>query len=1723
MRQFLPFLLLFFCFDSTSSVAQTYGNEWINYSQTFYKFKILNTGIHRLNYSDLTTASVPTTSFSSANIQIFGREQELPIHIEDGGDNSLDSGDYILFYAQKNDGWLDSTLYANPDKIGNPAYSLYNDSIYYFFTWNNLTTNKRFVVETDNNFNAYTPSTHIQWLYEQEFHTAYFEGVNLGSSSTSFFNDVEGFCRTNNTGPFTFNYNAPTAFPYYGIDGEKPKIIGHSFTSNNPQPAPNGFNHHLRYLVGPSDSVLLDTLVLGAQGIQLKTSFGANLLGTSNTSIKWNIVGDLAVTSDVQGLTYLSLRYPKQPNLTGFTRGRFTSLNSSVSTKSRLDLVYTATNPIIFSFGDVPRKLNAINNGSGITQVLIPNNVSSDRQELVFSPLSNAFPVDVLTMVGANGQFKDYSQFTPDSALLIVYHKSLEQGTQDYKAYRQSVDGGSYQVIEAEVEELYLQFGGGIPKHINGIRRYAHFMYNQSVKKPAALFLVGKGIREAIVFTTTASGAGTRTNTQIYAQSLVPSFGQPSSDIAITASLIPNNWAPLIPTGRLSVTNEAGVQNYLAKVIEHENGIDSSSVYTSADKDWQKQVLHFAGGTTQTEQIDFRGFLESMEGDIENEKFGGNVTRIYKNNSDPLDPSTYSEIATRLASGVSIMNFFGHANSQTSGFEINLDEPSNWNNQGKYPFVIANTCYNGNIFYHENLGFSTSEKFVRAQNSGAIGFLSAVSLGFSGPLFTYTKALYQHMSLDSYGLPIAKQIQNAIESLPYDSTLSGLLTETMALQMTYNGDPLVHLNWHTKPEIELLEQNISFSPSNIDLSVDSITVHIELTNLGQSILDTVVVEIRRDFPESATDSVYFIQLPELHYNAFIDFKVPLQPNIGIGVNQFSVSADIPSFTNEVYDEISNNQVVKTLIINIDGIQPVSPPKFAVVPTDSIVLKASTIDPLASIQTYRFEIDTTDTFNSPELHYQEIVSIGGVKEAYPEDWKLASNNQISPLIAADSTVFFWRVALSAPTLDWKESSFQYISGKSGWGQDHFYQFEDNSFNSLEYDRPNRKLHFTIGDTNWVDVMAVGTNAPTSQNQWLINNTQQEYDMCTVAPSLHVGVVDPFTFQAWGKRWVNAQGDTINPTHGFGNANDLSVCRNRVEKYFIFRQNSASQLAAFQNMVLNEVPNGHYLIIYAPFTGAQYNLWNSIDSLGMYSTFAALGSDSIHANRPNRNMAFFVKKGDPNSVIELFGQFVNDPVHLTAPMIGVDYFGQEVSPFIGPAKKWENFYWKQDSEETIPGDTSSIEIETFDINKNSLGAYMFNINANDSVLNLESYASAALSPYVRLRSSIRDSINFTPPQLDRWHVLYEPTPEAAIDGTNGYYWTAANDTTDEGSEISFAIDVRNIFDVDMDSLLVHYYIEDQNHVKHYLPYPRQDSLRINETLRDTITFSTFGYPGSNIFWMEVNPYIGQTGLKDQAEQFHFNNLLHIPFHVNTDEKNPLLDVTFDGRRILNGDIINPYAEVLITLKDDNPLLLMNEIADTALFGVYLTDPNGVQKRIPFEMNGQTVMQWIPATAQNKRFKIMYPGAFEQDGKYTLLVQGSDKSGNLSGDLDFRITFEVVTESSITKLMNYPNPFSTSTRFVFTLTGSEVPDDVLIQIMTVSGKIVREINEVEFGPMYIGRNISEFAWDGKDQFGDQLANGVYLYRVQMKLNGENMKQRESGADTYFTKEFGKMYLMR
>ncbi|MFK8038226.1 MAG: C25 family cysteine peptidase [Crocinitomicaceae bacterium] len=1711
------FISIFFIAFSFFSKAQ-FGNEWIDYSQQYYSFKVAKNGIYKLDYNSLNTAGFPISSTLSSEIQLWGFEKEQPIFIEDGGDNSIDPGDYILFYAKKNTTWLDSLMYEDPNHVANRYFPHYNDTITYFLSINNGGNNLRVISETDINYASYPENDYVLETSFNSHHSLYVAGFSSFGLSKSQYIEAEGWSSSRvNALSSTHHINTllSTRRAYTGPNAPNATGIAVSSGASNGTGGSSG-NHHLQVINMQTNTILEDLIFSGYQKNNIEFSIPPTELSNTNSNIRHNFVNDLGVSSDQQVVHFVEITYPRTTNL--YNLDYFDcQVENGVGSKTHYGFTFLnmpAPHAFVIDNGIV-RKL-PITTQSGTSHIIFPNTASNNLQELIISDESEFISINDLSPVNGNGSFVNFSNYNFENASIIITNQLLWSAAQSYKNYRESVAGGSYNSLLIDIDELYLQFGGGVPKHIMGLRRFQHYAFMQSTDKPDHVFLIGKAIREATQGS--ASGHGMRTSPISYQQCLIPSFGLPASDILISANLVNNPAEPLIPVGRLAASTNQEVEDYLAKVQLYEQAQDPNSAYTISSKLWQKEVLHFGGGSNASEQASFKGYLNYYETILEDSLFGGNATSFFKTVSDPINPVKLTAVNENINNGVSFMTFFGHASP--TGFDQNVDDPENWNNQGKFPIVIGNSCLTGNI--HEPLVYSTSEDFVLIPEKGAIAFIANVNQGFPFGLDKYSSELFTLISKNNYGASLGEQIKTTCHNL--NGLANNFSVGTALAQMTLHGDPALKPNPHNNPEIAIESAGVFITPELVDLTVDSIDVNIVLYNLGKSVTDSFTVEVKRFFPNNGGDSTYIMSISKLDYIDTVKVTLPLYANLGIGINKFEVRVDIPGVITEQYDEINNNQLTKSFLFDIDGIYPVWPYNYAVVPNDTITLKASTVNPFASLLNYRFEIDTTDLYNSPEYRQYGTTSLGGVIKANPNDWKNATN-QNTPLLLKDSTAYFWRVSLDDPgNYNWQEFSFQYIKGKIGWGQDHFFQFKNNDFSSLNYDRNDRELTFNpVTKSIHCQVYGNANTLPEIYGTlWDINGGDPEdYDMCGLNPKLHVCVIDPNNLTSWGTRRLS-NGILVNLNNNFGNSNDINginVCRNRPEKYFSFEQHVPSQLVAFENMITNDIPDGHYVLIYST-RELSYDEWDN-HSPQVYNIFQNIGSDSIQTGKPNVPYISFYQKGVPGSFKEVYGQYLDDYIEFDDTLKGYDNQGFETSTLIGPAKRWKSLYWKQYPQENPTNDSTRLKIYGHVVGGQNILLADTLFTENDSILNLNTIPNINQFTTLQLEMASYDLIGSTAAQLDRWHVLFDPVPEAAITSTNGYLLTS--DSLQEGDKILVQFDIENISDYPMDSLLVNYWVEKSNHQLQPLAYPRQDSLRVNGLIQDTISIPTNGLSDLNSIWVEINPYTFNN-IKDQPEMFHFNNIGQIPFKVSTDKENPILQVSFDNQFILNGDLVSPNSEVVISLKDENPFLLLDSEADTSLFGIYLTDPNGDQKRLNFRnSDGEPLLEWVPANANSKKFKIIHQGNFEEDGTYQLLVQGADKSGNISGDFDYTIEFEVEHQSSITNLMNYPNPFSSQTQFVFTLTGATVPDEFTIQILTVTGKLVRTITRHELGAMHIGRNITEYSWDGRDEFGDQLANGVYLYRVKTSINGETIEHRESGADDYITKGFGKMYLLR
>ena len=89
-----------------------------------------------------------------------------------------------------------------------------------------------------------------------------------------------------------------------------------------------------------------------------------------------------------------------------------------------------------------------------------------------------------------------------------------------------------------------------------------------------------------------------------------------------------------------------------------------------------------------------------------------------------------------------------------------------------------------------------------------------------------------------------------------------------------------------------------------------------------------------------------------------------------------------------------------------------------------------------------------------------------------------------------------------------------------------------------------------------------------------------------------------------------------------------------------------------------------------------------------------------------------------------------------------------------------------------------------------------------------------------------------------------------------------------------------------------------------------------------------------------------------------------------------------------------------------------------------------------------------------------------------------------------FLVSNEAKLLYVYNYPNPTRGETQFTFKLT--QIPEEVRIKIFTIAGRLVKEIKLTSADLNY---DFNKIYWDGRDEDGDVLANGVYLYKVIMK----------------------------
>ncbi|MBF4484722.1 type IX secretion system sortase PorU [Flavobacterium sp. CSZ] len=209
---------------------------------------------------------------------------------------------------------------------------------------------------------------------------------------------------------------------------------------------------------------------------------------------------------------------------------------------------------------------------------------------------------------------------------------------------------------------------------------------------------------------------------------------------------------------------------------------------------------------------------------------------------------------------------------------------------------------------------------------------------------------------------------------------------------------------------------------------------------------------------------------------------------------------------------------------------------------------------------------------------------------------------------------------------------------------------------------------------------------------------------------------------------------------------------------------------------------------------------------------------------------------------------------------------------------------------------------------------------------------------------------------------------------------------------------------------------------------------------------------------------------------------------DNINPKVKLYMNDETFVSGGTTNESPFLLAFLEDENGINTASGIGHDI---VAILDGDVSN---PYILNDYYQTKLDDYTNGNLRFPLRNLAP----GMHTISFTAWDVYNN---PVTSEIQFVVVGDESLTltHVLNYPNPFSTYTQFWFSHNRPYEPLDVQVQVMTITGKVVWTKNQVITTEGFLSREIT---WDGRDDFGDRIGKGVYIYKLTVRSNLTNKK---------------------
>lgn len=1574
----------------TVSAHAQYGNEWIRFNQQYFKIPVANDGLYRLSYADLQAAGFPVSS-DARRIQLFhrGTEQAIKVQKANAGVQALEPGDYLEFYGEKNKGDSDVELYNPTSKQPHPYYNLYNDTTWYYLTFNPLAVLGKRMEETT--------EINVSGIPAESYHTdekllVLASQYNMGELSNdyirySFFETGEGWTgaelRTGEFADYTLT-GLTNGSQANGLPQLEVMVVGRAQLS-----------HQVQIAVGPASP----TRVAGSgffsdfDTYKITTPLAWSDIGADGKIIVRVTALGVVGGSDRLSASYIRITYPQAFNGGGAT-AKFFNLRENASAKSYIEITNAPAGSRLYDVTDRDNVRLLRTTTTATLNAVVPDTDAARKLLMASAPLVPTIrKTSFRNIIPA-----DHNYIIISHPLLMRPGGEYTNPVKAYGAYRASQAGGGYDTLILPIQQVYEQFNYGEVSPL-AIRRFMTFMVNEG--DPKFLFLIGKGLDVAYAYHRYPSEYPAF-------KDLVPSYGSPPSDQYYTVGLNGTTIEPAVATGRLSVMAPGEVAAYLNKVKETE-----ALPYNDL---WRKNLLHLSGGINAGEPALFKTYVEEFGSRAKDFYLGGYITAIAKGNTN----IEFVNISDKVNSGVNLVTLFGHSAPDANDFNIGFVSSAElgYNNAGKYPMFLINGCNAGDFF---SPAWRYGEDWVNAAGKGAVGFMANTSFGFTDVLRAYSTNFYNTAYGDS--VFIHKGIGEIQKEVGRRFRQNGLITKrfvTQLHQMLLLGDPAMKLFGASKPDFEINAASIyeeSFDAEPITALSDSFAIKIPVRNFGRAKEDNLAVRVTRIVSDN-TSVVYDSIFPTVLYKDTLSFTIYRDREKGFGNNRFIISLDPDHLIPELNE--NNNTAEFSLFIPLNASRNLFPQDFSIVSTRNTNLVVQSTDVMGQARTFIVQLDTTDTFDSNFLQEFQVTGV--------------LPSQAVTLLARDTTAYYWRSRFAVPqggeSADWTTASFTYINnGPEGWAQVHFPQYLADEAAGLIQDREARQLFLkeTITD---VSIFTMGGDNATPYTNVSVKLNGAEYNPQSLGMSCRDNTINIIAF---------SKTTTVPYVSIPVQFPDPRACGRRPEIIASFLSTEVES-GDGKNLVqyITNVPAGDSVVLFS-IGDAGYSSWSATvrSKLGEIG----LSVTQLTALVNGEPVVIFGRKGAPAGTAKIVKAATapasQQTLQVNGTVTGRFTAGTMTSPLIGPAQSWQQAILRADVSEVPVTDEFGWDI--WGVSLTGERTLLFESVVGTTLLD---QVDAATYPLIQITYHAADPVNLTAPQLNKWLVFYTPVAEGVLTFNS----PATTQHVYEGQVWEGSYSFTNISTKSFsDSLVVRYEMFNRAFRGAAAKIRKIKSPAPGAKTDFTLRVATQGNAGINDLDVFVNPRI-------EPELYYDNNILQLNdyIQVEADNTSPALTVTIDGRRVVNGDYVSRNPVIDIRVWDDNVFLLRKDTLGVQIYLQYPCESAPCPFK-PVYFN-QPDITWEPATTSSD-FVVHFTPQQLADGNYTLQVSAQDVTGNTTGADPYLVSFVVQSGETMVLQHPHPNPTAQAVYFSAIITGDDIPDGASVQIVSTTGRIVWE----------------------------------------------------------------------